>query len=344
MARVLVVENLEPGQTPWWLPYLQQQPDLTFEIECIPEASMRSAVPKLLRAYLKSGHYDVIITNQDGYATFVFATLRTATFRSRPLHVVMEFITKQKNSGYYSKFKYAVMSVMLRSVTRFICSAGRETELYPADLKLPKERFVHIPLMTNPKFLSWETKYPVGFTDDGYILASGYTGRDFKTFLEAVATIDVPVRLITSPKAVEGLAVPPHVELLFNLPFAEYIEHVARARIVVVPLLDWKISVGQSVILEALALARPLVATRAPGSIDYVTHEQNGLLVSPGSSDELRTALLTLLSDPALATRLSLAGREGVSIRCTPQAVMGRVSELIVQLLAQQLDSDANRN
>ena len=333
MARVLVVENLEPGHSPWWLPYLPAQPDLTFEIECVPEASMRSALPTLLRVYRKSLHYDVIITNQDGYATFLFAALRTLTDRSRPLHLVMEFITKQKNSTLYSRFKYWAMSIMLRSVTRFICSAKRETELYPRELKLPKERFVDVPLMTNPKFLDWESKYPTDFSDDGYILASGYTGRDFKTFLEAVATIEVPVRLITAPKAVEGLSVPPHVELLFSLPFAEYIEHVARARIVVVPLLDWDISVGQSVILEALALARPLVATRAPGSIDYVQHEQNGLLVTPGSSDELRAALLRLLADRSFAKQLTIAGRAGVRSHSTPQAVLGRVAELIRGLL-----------
>lgn len=336
MPRVLVVENLEPGHVPWWLPYLPPQPDLTFEIECIPEASMLSALPKLLRAYWKSRHYDVIITNQDGYATFLFAALRTISRYPRPLHLVMEFITKQRNRSYYSWAKYAVMSVMLRSVDRFICSAKRETELYPNDLKLPRERFVHIPLMTNPKFLSWESKYPADFTNDDYVLASGYTGRDFRTFLAAVASIDTPVRLITSPKAVEGLTIPPQVQLLFNLPFAEYIEHVARARIVVVPLLDWDISVGQSVILEALALARPLVATRAPGSVDYVEHERNGLLVSPGSSEELRVAILRLLGDPALANRLTVEGRAGVARDSTPQSVLGRVSGLIGDLLREK--------
>ncbi len=333
MARVLIVENLEPDQRPWWLPYLPTRPELTFEIECIPEASMLAALPKLLRAYRKSRHYDVIITNQDGYATFLFAALRTVSGRREPLHLVMEFITKQRNPSYYSRFKYAAMSIMLRSVTRFICSARRETHLYPTDLKLPQERFVHIPLMTNPKFLSWESDSK----DQGYILASGYTGRDFRTFLEAVAELDIPVRLITAPKAVEGLTVPPHVELLFNLPFAEYIEHVAGARIVVVPLLDWDISVGQSVILEALALARPLVATRAPGSIDYVEHERNGLLVTPGSPEELRNAILRLLRDPALAEQLVAEGRSFVSSNCTPQSVLNQVADLIRRLLDSKL-------
>ena len=333
MARVLIVENLEPGQSPWWLQHLPSNPTVQFEIECISEASLLSALPKLLAAYRKGGSYDAIITNQDGYATFLFASLRWVSGRRRPLHFVMEFITKQRNASVYSRIKYGLMSRILRSVTRFICSAQRETQLYPEQLNLPRHRFVHIPLMTNPKFLTWETKYPESFISDDYVFAGGYTGRDFATFLDAVAEIDFPVRLITTPRAVAGLEVPPNVQLLFNLPFQEYIEHVARAQIVVVPLQNWDISVGQSVILEAMALARPLIATKAPGSVDYVQHETNGLLVSPGDAAGLRAAILRLLTDSPAARRLASNAREFVSETCTPAIVMTKVFDLIGETL-----------
>ncbi len=332
MVRILFVENLEAGQSPWWLKYLPSVSNIECEIECVPETSMLRAIPKLLQVYRKLGHYDVIVTNQDGYATFLFATLRWLTGRKRPAHIVVEFITKQRKKTLYSQLKFAFLSRILRSVTKFICSAKHETVLYPRDLSLPPDRFAHIPLMTDPRFLDWKSAHGRPQGDQGYVLASGYTGRDFATFLKAVDSLDVPVKLITGARALEGLHIPENVSVVFDLPFAEYIEQVAAARIVVVPLLPWDISIGQSVILQAMAMAKPLVATRAPGSIDYIEHQQSGLLVEPGDSDGMRAAIQTLLQSPEQANRLALAAREQVIAKSTPQRVLTRLFDLIGSL------------
>ncbi|NIP82505.1 MAG: glycosyltransferase, partial [Gemmatimonadetes bacterium] len=45
------------------------------------------------------------------------------------------------------------------------------------------------------------------------------------------------------------------------------------------------------VLIEALALARPVIASRAGGITDIVRHEETGLLAPPGDASALATAI-----------------------------------------------------
>jgi len=60
--------------------------------------------------------------------------------------------------------------------------------------------------------------------------------------------------------------------------------------------------------LEALAAARPVVASRVGGLAHLVTDEQCGLLVPPGDDVALASALARLRDDPSLRARLGDAG------------------------------------
>ncbi len=63
------------------------------------------------------------------------------------------------------------------------------------------------------------------------------------------------------------------------------------------------------VLLEAMALSRPVVATRAGGPLEIVVDGETGFLVPPSSPDALAGALQTLLGDPALARRMGENGQ-----------------------------------
>ena len=62
------------------------------------------------------------------------------------------------------------------------------------------------------------------------------------------------------------------------------------------------------VLLEAMASGTPVVATDIPGFAGVVSHGDNGLLVPPKKEEELADAILTLLRDPGLRTRLAVSG------------------------------------
>jgi glycosyltransferase involved in cell wall biosynthesis len=67
--------------------------------------------------------------------------------------------------------------------------------------------------------------------------------------------------------------------------------------------------------IEALAAARPLVATEVDGTPEVVIDGETGLTVPPGDRDALAAAISRLLRDPLLARRLAQAGRRWVEER-----------------------------
>jgi glycosyltransferase involved in cell wall biosynthesis len=82
---------------------------------------------------------------------------------------------------------------------------------------------------------------------------------------------------------------------------------LAKADIVIAPSRDeWT----PLVLMEALAHAKPVVATRVGAVADVVRDGESGLLVEPGSPAELASAIATLAADPAAATAMAERGRD----------------------------------
>lgn len=102
---------------------------------------------------------------------------------------------------------------------------------------------------------------------------------------------------------------------------------LGTAEILVLPY-TMKFSHGGSASLSRLASAgKPLVASRISRFSDELHDGDDALLVSPGSVEELSTALRRLLSDPELETRLGARLRELASHRTWAEsaAVLDRI-------------------
>jgi len=81
-----------------------------------------------------------------------------------------------------------------------------------------------------------------------------------------------------------------------------------------------------NVVLEALAMDVPLVATRIAGVPRVIDDGHNGLLVEPGSVEELAIALGRLREEGALRERLRRQGRRTVEERYSFRARMDRIA------------------
>ena len=88
-----------------------------------------------------------------------------------------------------------------------------------------------------------------------------------------------------------------------------------------------------NVVLEALALEVPVVATRIAGVPRLIHDEANGLLVESGSADELAGAIGRLLEDEGLRRRLARAGRETVEARYSFAVRMKTIAAMYDDLL-----------
>jgi glycosyltransferase involved in cell wall biosynthesis len=62
-------------------------------------------------------------------------------------------------------------------------------------------------------------------------------------------------------------------------------------------------------ILEAMAAARPIVATAVGGSAEQIVSEVSGLLIPPGDLPAMENALRRLIAEPGMRGRFGAAAR-----------------------------------
>jgi glycosyltransferase involved in cell wall biosynthesis len=84
-------------------------------------------------------------------------------------------------------------------------------------------------------------------------------------------------------------------------------------------------------VIEMAALGLPVVATRVGGLPDLVTDGVNGLLTPDDDDQAMADAVKRLLSEPGLAERLALAGRE-LAESCSWEKVRARWEEMLFSL------------
>jgi L-malate glycosyltransferase len=65
-------------------------------------------------------------------------------------------------------------------------------------------------------------------------------------------------------------------------------------------------------VLEAMASALPCIATSVGGIPEWIENNVSGLLIAPGSPEQVAQAILALAADPALRERLGIAARERI--------------------------------
>jgi glycosyltransferase involved in cell wall biosynthesis len=98
-----------------------------------------------------------------------------------------------------------------------------------------------------------------------------------------------------------------------------------------------------NVLLEAMALEVPVAATRIAGVPRLIADGVNGLLVSPGSIEELTRALGELLTRADLRRQLRQAGRHTIETRYSFAARMKRIQAVYDDLLGREGRSNRTR-
>lgn len=107
--------------------------------------------------------------------------------------------------------------------------------------------------------------------------------------------------------------------------------YLASATLFVMPSLREGLGVAA---LEAMAMARPVVATDAGGLPESVVHGETGLIVPAGDSEALAEAMLALLRDPERADQMGQAGRARALAHYDRPIVVGRLLALYEEVLA----------
>ena len=213
------------------------------------------------------------------------------------------FLDEARPSSLAWRIKTALFRIIARRSLGILTNSSAEVGFIARRFGIPEKKLRFVPMYTT---LARPERTP---HNEGYVLSIGRTLRDWDVLLRAAPQFKAPLRLVAGTGDRLPASIPPNVQVFRNLSLEEGRDLMRRAAVVAVPLLPAERSTGQVVLFEAMAMGKPVVATRATGTVDYVRDGENGLLVEPGDAPALADAVNRLLNNPAFASCLANAAQ-----------------------------------
>jgi glycosyltransferase involved in cell wall biosynthesis len=151
--------------------------------------------------------------------------------------------------------------------------------------------------------------------------SAGAEMRDYPTLLEALRGTNLRCHIATDHVRVDRFGFARRISTSRYLPLAgkdvtiarvpatQLREIYARSRFVVVPLQRSDTDNGVNVVLEAMAMGKPVICSRTRGQVDVIQEGVTGLFVPVGDAKALRKAMLELWNDPDRCREMGRAGR-----------------------------------
>jgi glycosyltransferase involved in cell wall biosynthesis len=165
-----------------------------------------------------------------------------------------------------------------------------------------------------------------------YIYSAGAAHRDWQTLIDALKMLDY--RAILSPgfafKAPDAL--PERIEILPPQPPEDGRQLLRKAHLAVLSLKDTDLPSGPLVLLDAMSMGKPVIASRVNGTLDYIIDGETGILVSPNNPGALAKEIQRLMEDPELAIRIGADARKAAVHKFTNKqfidAIMAKCESL----------------
>ncbi len=300
---------------------------------CIPRLAanaVRLAVGSLL---LSRPAPNTVVLGSD-VEVLVFALARTLFRRTRVRIVLASFIYTSRDSSLANALRRAVFRFVLGRTVLVVVHSRLEAERYDRIFAATGTRFAFVPYGSAVDLrhaLIGDASAVPG--EPGTVVAAGRSGRDYATLFAAMAGADADLRVICNSAS----ALPPtppggRITILGSGDYLEFFHETVRAAVVVIPLAVADISAGQMVLVQSMALGKAIVVTDTPTIRDYATDSHDALLVPRGDAVAMRTAILRLLGDAALRTRLGGAAMKTYDSRLGTEGHLNGVLTAIAAL------------
>lgn len=291
------------------LPRLAEVRSERFEIEVLPIGRV-DGLRALLGLFLKSFRYDYVLLNGSGRLVFQLAFLKWLVPFNRTRLVVLDILLSTPVTA-RDRLKAFVTRILFKKVHRFLLYY-RDTGGLQKVYGIAPEKFRYVPFKIN-QIERVQAAVP---SDGGYIFCGGKTRRDFDTLFEAVRGTDLPVRVVTTDNAdirehgsyLDRSAAPANVEIvILDGSFEKFLEQMAAARIVAMPIIPEICGAGIGVYIMAMALRKCVVISDIPGTRDTVP-PGTLVIVPPRDPAALRDALLRAFHDADYRAGCARAG------------------------------------
>jgi hypothetical protein len=329
--------SLGPGSAlPWWWEEIKADADLcdldyariTVRNKSSKEIStvdLPWLFLKVLDVLLRSrSRHEYVFTVENDFNSFAVSFWQTVLFLRRPKHVILTFIMREKTPAVSSRLKFLLMRFLFSSVHKVVCASRLEVEYYTNVFHWFPGKAGFVPLLVAGGMLRIATE-----DSEGFIFSGGRVYRDYETLIRALDGRQYRA-IVVSEGDVPALRDHPFIDALSRIPLEDFNSLVARSRIVVLPLEEKPFSIGQTVLLQAMAMGKPVIATRTAGTVDYIEHLESGILVEPRDPVALREAIDLLMRDKGLRARLARNAQEVIRRQNLPHHYTSAVRNLLL--------------
>lgn len=257
----------------------------------------------IIEAWFVHEKYDAVISYYERVG-LPFALLQKM-FGSDTPHILMTTWLSKGMKAWFLKHTYD-------NLAKIITWSSVQHDFAVNELGIPQDKIKLVNRGTDHKF--WRPMKGEG----DMICSAGMEQRDYPTLIKALKPLDISCHIATGKArgelydSVENLYkmknIPEHISI-GNKQSQEMREMYARSRFVVVPLQKTNTDNGLTVILEAMAMGKPVICSRVEGQVDVIEDGVTGLYVPQGDSEALREAILDLWNNPEKAALMGKAAR-----------------------------------
>ena len=245
----------------------------------------------------------------------------------------------KKNRNYFRDFDEAIKNVVIKNAASVVAVSKEIAMLLVRDWGIPKDRISLIGNGYDPEIVyngsTITDKQPVKLVFAGRLVLE----KDLFTLLKAVNNLlnwgnNVVLNIVGDGpylKKLKSFSVENElpVNFLGRLEHNKVIEVISESDIFVLSSIEEGLPI---VIIEAMSLGKPVIATAVGGIPEIVSNGVNGYLVPPKSPESLARAIQLLSTDSLSLIRLSKNAIE--SVRCLSWPLISdRYEDLLLQIL-----------
>lgn len=264
-------------------------------------------IPRLLR-------YDFVVAQDELFLGYVVSLCATVfRLKTRWMYVAMNSSMLMRRHAAHPVRLFLLKKFWV-SYTRIICLSSEQLDDF-VRLGITRERLVFVPFGVDAYFFR-----PTDASREKELIVSvgRDAGRDYATLFQAVARTGHSCIAVASQKNIPpDMPIPASVTVLYNRGYTEIRDLYERARLVVIASNDLSVPdgsdcSGQTVILDALAAGKAVIATSRSWITDYVVPDHDLVIVPPNDTEALAHAIDSLWNDEEKRKRLAESGHAKV--------------------------------
>ncbi|MDH3252275.1 MAG: glycosyltransferase family 4 protein [Ignavibacteria bacterium] len=263
------------------------------------------SLAQVMEAYAVRKRYDAVVSWAE-HLGIPFAGLLKATGAHTPHVTIFSWISKWK--------KAVLLKRVISHIDKMILMSTAQRNFATDVLGISPSRIALLRWPVDLQF--WRPEPGAG----SMICSAGREMRDYGTLIDAVRGLEIPCHIAEGgqlqmekndlgAKAIrEAGSLPQHITV-GRKSFPELRQLYAQSRFLVMPLLPTDTDNGNTSMLEAMAMRKPVICSRVSGQRDVVQEGKTGLFVPPGDPRALRNAIQFLWDNPEITERMGKDAR-----------------------------------